>query len=171
MYFQFTKGRAAGLLLLSLALTGYSFALFASDKTGSNRRAKVAAEYKSASVGNFSLADYQEELLECTALATLQMWVGDGSDGGEGSQVRKTISENYWLEIGNGYLSLAKEASGKQDLSEEVHEQIVALTSEWRRLTDNNANDAEWSKWNALIERCETWRPEGSTYTYYSRGG
>ena len=115
MFFHNINGRVLGLVFCGFLLF-HAGQLEAGGKSGSSKSSEVAVKYKTVDTENFRLSDYQDELLECTALATIQLWVGDDLGDNSGALVRQTINESYWLEIGNAYLSLAKEANGKQDL-------------------------------------------------------
>jgi hypothetical protein len=166
MLFHKFNGRVLGLVFCGFLLLQGS-QLEAGGKSGNS---EVSSKYKTAGVDNFRLADYQDELLQCTALATIQMWVGDDLGNDAGALVRQSISENYWLETGNAYLSLAKQANGNHDLSQEVRVQMKSLTAEWHRLTENEVSGEDWTAWNKLIDRCESWRSNRSAHSFYSQG-
>jgi hypothetical protein len=169
MYFRSFKGRVSGLLLfifLSLQCHGAG----ATSVSASSKSAEVAIKYKSAGLAEFRLADYEGELVECSALAAIHMWIGDNIGQDAGSEVRRSISEDYWLEISKDYLSLAKEASGRDDLSAEFRKEVKGLTVEWRRLTESDTSASEWANWYDLVDRCETWRPKNARRSYYTRG-
>jgi hypothetical protein len=168
MFFQSFTGRALGLSMCAF-LSAYCPGLNAAGSS-SSARAEVGIKYKAADLPAFHLADFQEELLECSALAAIHMWIGDNIGTDPGSEVRKALDEDYWLEISKEYLSLAKQASGNADLSEEVSAEIKGLTVEWQRLTETNVSDTEWAGWYKLVDQCDTWRPEKTSRAYYSKG-
>lgn len=175
MYFQLLCGRVPGLLVV-VVLSAYCSRLDAASASASSmpsaspKDAEVAIKYKVQGLGKFRLADYAEELLECSALSAIHMWIGDNIGEDAGSEIRKAIDSDYWLEISKEYLSLAKEASGKADLSLEVRARIKGLATEWRRLNETSLGSGEWVGWYDLIDRCDTWRPEITTRSYYNRG-
>jgi len=169
MYFHSFTGRVSGLLIfafLSLQCHGAG----ATGVSHSSKSAEVAIKYKSAGLAEFRLADYEGELVECSALAAIHMWIGDNIGQDAGSEVRRSISEDYWLDVSKDYLSLAKEASGREDLSQEFRKEVKGLTVEWRRLTETDAAASEWAGWYDLVDRCETWRPKKTRHSYYTRG-
>lgn len=169
MFFHLLNGRVFGLLAFS-ALIFHCSALNAADASVSSNAAEVAIKYKSGGLTEFHLVDYEEELIECSALAAMHTWIGDNIGQDAGAEVRKVIGEDYWLEISREYLSLAREAGGSSDLSQEFRKKIKGLTTEWRRLTEMPVNTGEWAGWYGLVDRCESWRPEKTRRSFYNKG-
>lgn len=174
MFFHVFTGRVLG-FFACVVLPFYCPLLGAAGastslKHAEAKNAEVAMKYKAEGLAEFRLANYQEELLECSALSAIHMWVGDNIGEDSGSEIRKTISEDYWLDISKDFLALAKEASGKEDLSQEVRVQIKGLAAEWRRLSEAEVSADEWVGWYDLIDRCDEWRPEKTARSYYSKG-
>lgn len=169
MFFHLLNGRVFGLLAVS-ALIFHCSGLDAADASVSSKPAEVAIKYKSEGLTEFRLVDYEEELIECSALAAMHTWIGDNIGQDEGSEVRKVIGEEYWLEISREYLSLAREAGGNSDLPQEFRKKIKGLTVEWRRLTEMPVNSGEWAGWYGLVDRCEGWRAEKTGRSFYNKG-
>jgi hypothetical protein len=169
MFSQSVCGRSIGLSIISVLFLS-SGPLFAGGGAASSQSAEVAIEYKKTGLLEFQLADFEEELLECSGLAAVHMWISDNIGSDAGSGVRASISEDYWLDISHDYLSLAKQASGKEDMSKEVRVHIRGLTAEWYRLTETKVSPEDWSDWYELVDRCETWRPANSARSYYNKG-
>jgi len=163
------SGRGLGLVTF-VALSFQCSVLMAGGTSASASHGQVAKEYKAEGLEEFQLADYEQELLECSALSAIHMWVGDNIGEDSGSEVRRALDEDYWLDVSRDYLSLAEEASGGADLSQQVGAEIKAVTIEWRRLTENTAGPEEWNGWFELVDRCETWRPKNASRSYYSKG-
>jgi len=168
MFFRSFTGRAFG-ISTCVVLTLCCSQLHAGTAS-SFKHPEVEIQYKAKGLTEFHLADYKEELLQCSALAAIHMWISDNIGQDSGSEVRRTIYEAYWLEISNEYLSLAKKASDNADLSQEVRAEIRNLTGEWRRLTETKVGAADWASWYELVDRCDTWRPEKATRAYFSNG-
>lgn len=169
MAFQSFTGRVLGFSAVFL-LSFHAAALHAAGSSASSRHAEVAIKYKKANLAEFRLADFEGELLQCSALAALHTWIGDNIGTDEGSEVRKALNEDYWLDISREYYSLAREASGDADLSQEIRAEIKSLTGEWRRLTETEVGASDWNVWYDLVDRCDTWRPETTTRSYYNKG-
>jgi len=169
MFVYNLAGRVLG-LAATFFMVLYCPAVIAAGDSASSENDEVAIEYKAEDLADFHLSDYENELLECSALSAIHMWVGDNIGEDSGSEVRRALDENYWLEISREYLSLAEQASGGADLSREVGAEIKAVTAEWRRLTENKVSPDEWVGWYSLVDRCETWRPEKASRSYYTRG-
>ena len=169
MFFHLLNGRVFGFLVFS-ALVFHCSGLEAAGASKSAKPAEVAVKYKSEGLTEFHLVDYEEELIECSALAAMHTWIGDNIGQDAGSEVRKAIGEDYWLEISRAYLSLAREAGGSSDLSLEFRKKIKGLTIEWRRLTEVPVNAGEWAGWYALVDRCESWRADKARRPFYNKG-
>jgi len=159
MLFQLRHGRLPGLLSIAFLALHFS-GLDAATAAASSIKNEVAVKYKSERTKEFRLADYQDELLDCSALAAMHMWIGDNIGQDAGSEVRRVLGEDYWLSISKEYMSLARQAAGKSNLSSAFRTHIRRLTDEWRRLTETQVSANEWSGWYDLVDRCETWRPE-----------
>ena len=165
-----SRGSRVFCLSAAFLISIYASQLAAAGAAGSSRRDEVAIKYKSAAVPGFNLAEYETELLQCSALAAIHTWIGDNIGSDEGSEVRKTLAEDYWLDVSREYFSLAKKASGDDDLSEEIRAEIKSLTGEWRRLTETEVAPADWDGWYDLVDRCDTWRPEKAARSWYNNG-
>ena len=166
MVFHSWLGRMVGLSAV-LLFAFHTIEAAAAGVAGTSRRDEVGIKYKSAAVTEFQLSDYESELLQCSALAAIHTWIGDNIGTDAGSEVRKTLNEDYWLDVSREYFSLAKKAAGDEDLSEEIRAEIKSLTGEWRRLTETGVGPSEWAGWYDLIDRCDTWRPEKASRSYY----
>ena len=169
MNLQISVGRVLGLFSCGVLFCIVSSLAFAGG-AGASQVDEVAIEYKANGVAEFRLADYQNELIECSALSAIHMWIGDNIGDDLGSEVRRTIAEDYWLETSKDYLALASQASGKQDLSAEFRTEIKSLAAEWRRLTQSDTAPEQWTGWYELVDRCDAWRPEKTVHSFYSRG-
>ena len=169
MFIQSRVSRVLGVLAI-VAASVHCSSLLAAGKSTPAGQGEVSVEYKTDDPANFQLAEYEEELLECSALSAIHMWVGDNIGDDSGSEVRRALAEDYWLEVSRSYLSLAEKASGGADLTSEVGAEIKAVTAEWRRLTESDAGPEAWAEWYSLVDRCETWRPEQVSRSYYTRG-
>jgi len=169
MFFRASTSRAFGVSVCVVVCFCCS-QLYAGTQS-SSRHSEVEIQYKAKGLTEFHLADYKDELLQCSALAAIHMWISDNIGADSGAEVRRAIYEDYWLEISNEYLSLAKKASGKPDLSQEVRTEIRNLTGEWRRLTETKVSAEDWRGWYDLVGRCDAWRPEKTARAYFSNGG
>ncbi|MSQ99152.1 MAG: hypothetical protein EXR85_07670 [Xanthomonadales bacterium] len=163
MYFQSFIGRALGLGICCAVL-------FAANASASSKYAEVAVKYKAKGLAEFQLAEYKDELLECSALAAVHTMIGDNIGEDEGSEARIALASDYWIEVSHDYLSLAEEASGAKNLVQEVGIQIRGLFAEWRRLTETQVTADDWGGWYKLTDQCDTWRPAKPTHAYYTRG-
>ncbi len=169
MFFHSVNGRVLGLLAVA-ALSFPCSRLDAADASVRTKPAEVAIKYKSAGLADFRLADYGTELLKCSALAAMHTWIGDNIGQDAGSEIRRAIGEDYWLEISKEYLALATEADGKSDLSAEFSTQIKGLTVEWRRLNETHVTAGDWDGWYDLVDRCEAWRPKNTIRSFHGNG-
>ncbi len=163
MFFQSFIGRALGLVICCAVL-------FAANVSASSKHAEVAVKYKAEGLAEFQLAEYKDELLECSALAAVHTMIGDNIGEDAGSEARMTLASDYWIEVSHDYLSLAEEASGAENLVQEVGIQIRGLFAEWRRLTETQVTADDWGGWYELTDQCDTWRPAKPAHAYYSRG-
>lgn len=170
MFFQLFTGRVLGLVGCCLFLSLGCDRLRAADVSAAPKYAEVGTRYKAQRVAEFQLAQYTDELLECSALAAVHTLIGDNIGDDAGSEVRKTLGTDYWIEVSHDYLSLAEEASGSADLVQEVGIQIRGLFAEWRRLTAGQVTADDWDGWYKLTDQCDTWRPAKPTHPYYTRG-
>ena len=161
MEFISITGRVLGSALLTFALSFSPIPVAAASGNS-----EVSVENKRDDSPNFSLSDYEQDLLQCSALSAIHMWIEDSIGFDEGSEVRKAIGEDYWLKVSKEYLSLAEQASGGDDLSEEVGVEIRSLAAEWRRLTETEVSDSEWISWNNLIDNCESWRSDRTARSF-----
>lgn len=169
MFNQGSVSRVLGVLALVSIMLNCPAVLAARDSSAPEY-GEVAVEYKTAGLAEFNLADYEDELLQCSALSAIHMWLGDNIGDDSGSEVRRALDEDYWLEVSRSYLSLAEKASGGADLTREVGLEIKAVTAEWRRLTESGVSPEDWAGWYNLVDRCETWRPAQASRSYYTRG-
>jgi len=163
MFFQPFIGRVHGLAVCCAVL-------FATTVSASPHAAEVAVKYKAKGAAEFQLADYKDELLECSALAAVHTMIGDNIGDDEGSEARMALTLDYWIDVSHEYLALAEEASGTENLVPEVGIQIRGLFAEWRRLTESPVNADEWGSWYKLTDQCDTWRPAKPAHAYYGRG-
>ena len=170
MFFHSFTGRVLGLLSCCVVLSLHCERLLAADIAASPKYAEVATKYKAQGLTDFHLADYKDELLECSALAAVHTMIGDNIGEDEGSEARRALASDYWIEVSHDYLSLAEEASGAENLVQEVGIQIRGLFAEWRRLTETEVTADDWVGWYKLTDQCDTWRPAKPTHSYYSRG-
>lgn len=169
MFYQGVSGRFSGLFVVAaLSVTG-TLLLDGTAFAGSSP-AEVAIEHKQEDLANFQLAEFRTELLQCSALSAVHMWIGDNL-AEEGAQVRQQLDEEYWLNTSKDYLALANQASGGTDLTEMVGAEIKILTAEWRHLTEEQATADEWQEWYALTERCDSWRPDPPRRQYLNNTG
>lgn len=170
MFFQLFTGRVLGLVSCCLFLSLACDRLCAADVSAAPKYAEVASKYKAEGLADFHLAEYKDELLECSALAAVHTLIGDNIGEDAGSEVRKTLGKDYWMEVSHDYLSLAEDASGAENLVHEVGIQIRGLFAQWRRLTETEVTADDWGGWYQLTDRCDTWRPAKPTRPYYTRG-
>ena len=167
---ELSAGRVFGLLVCCVVLTSVGERLLAADTPAASKPAEVATEHKAEGSAQFLLADYEQELIECSALAAIHMWIGDNIGEDSGSELRKTLAKDYWTEVSKEYLSLAREAGGEDDLYQEVGVRMRILAAEWRRLTETEFSADNWDGWYERVDRCDAWRPEQPTRAYYSKG-
>jgi hypothetical protein len=170
MFFQLFTGRVLGLVSCCLFLSLGCDRLCAADVSAAPKYAEVGTRYKAQRVEEFQLAQYTDELLECSALAAVHTLISDNIGEDAGSEVRKTLGNDYWIEVSHDYLALAEDASGAENLVQEVGIQIRGLFAQWRRLTETEASADDWGGWYQLTDRCDTWRPAKPTRPYYTRG-
>jgi hypothetical protein len=170
MFFHFFTRRVLGIVSCCLFLSLTCDRLRAADGSAAPRYAEVGTQYKAQRVAEFHLAQYTDELLECSALAAVHTLIGDNIGEDAGSEVRKTLGNDYWIEVSHDYLALAEDASGAENLVQEVGIQIRGLFSQWRRLTETEVTADDWGGWYQLTDRCDTWRPAKPTRPYYNRG-
>jgi hypothetical protein len=170
MFFYSFTGRVLGFVSCCVVLSLDCGGLLAADDSASPKYAEVAIKYKAEGLAGFRLAEYKDELLECSALAAVHTLIGDNIGEDEGSEVRKTLDKDYWIEVSHDYLSLAQEASGTENLVPEVGIQIRGLFAQWRRLTETEVTAEDWVGWYELTDQCDTWRPAKPTHSYYSKG-
>lgn len=174
MFLQSLNGRIPGCIRYSLALLIAGTLTPALCSAASTRSAEVASAYKAEHVDGFQLASYQDELLECSALAAIHMWIGDNLGDDSGAEVRKKLNDDYWINVSKGYLALAEEADAKNDtevdLSQEVGVQMRALSAKFRELTESRAEPDRWASWYDRIDRCDTWRPDRPAHAFYNNG-
>jgi len=169
MIYQGVYGRILGLFAFTAMAFG-STLLHTGLVFAASAREEVAVEHKQDDQVNFQLAEFRTELLQCSALSAIHMWIGDNL-ADEGAQVRQQLDEEYWLKTSKDYLALAGKASGQSDLTEEVGAEMKILTAEWRHLTEEAATADEWEEWFALTERCDTWRPDPPKRSYLKNSG
>lgn len=175
MFFQFINGRASGRAKYSPTKYSLIFVIVSSlipavCFAASSRSAEVAAVYKAEGITQLKIASYEDELLDCSALAAIHLWIGDNLGDDSGAEVRKKLNNDYWIDLSKGYLSLAQEASDEADLSQQLGVRMRALSAEFRELTESQAEPESWANWYDLIDRCDTWRPEKPTHAFYNNG-
>jgi len=170
MIYHSIRGRVLGLVVCCVVLSSVGGGLLADEYPASSKYAEVAATFKAAGLTDFDLADYEDELVECSALAAVHTLIGDNIGEDEGTEVRKTLDKDYWIEASHDYLSLAQEASGEADLHKEFGIQVRGIFAEWRRLNDTVVSANSWAGWYDLTDRCDAWRPAKPTHAYYSKG-
>lgn len=167
---RYGQGRCAlpiSLLFSGLLLAGVSNAAAGSFSTAGN--AEVAPVYKANRVAEFNLPAYEDELIDCSALAGIHSWIGDDLSN-SGAEVRKTLNNDYWMGVSKAYLALAKQASGDPDLSKEIGARMRVLAAEFRDLSESPVGAANWSGWYDLVDRCDSWRTDSPTRTFYTNG-
>lgn len=169
MIYQSISSRVLGLVTFTAVAFGCTL-LHTGLAFAASKQAEVAVEHKQDGQVDFQLAEFRTELLQCSALSAIHMWIGD-SLAEQGAQVRQQLDEEYWLKTSKDYLALANQASGESDLTEEVGAEIKLLTAEWRHLTEDQATVDEWQEWTALTERCDTWRSDPPKRSYLNSGG
>lgn len=170
MFFQPEKGRNSGRYLFCLTLLTAALLASASTAFAEPGTTEVATKYKAQHVDQLDLAAYEDELLDCSALAGIHTWIGDNLGDNEGAEVRKVLAEDYWIELSKGYMVLAEQASGDDSISEELGVRMKELAAEFRDLTDSQAPTSSWSDWYDLIDRCDSWRPAKPTHAFYNHG-
>ena len=169
MFYPRVSGRILGLFAIT-ALSSGGTLLHVSTAFAASKWAEVAVEHKQQDLANFQLAEFRTELLQCSALSAIHMWIGDGLSE-EGAQVRQQLDEEYWLNTSKDYLALANQASGGADLTQAVGAEMKVLTAEWRHLTEEQATADEWQEWLGLTERCDGWRPDPPRRQYLNNTG
>ncbi len=169
MFYQRISGRVLGLITISV-LSFLGTWLNANPAFAASKQDEVAVEHKTQGLTDFRLADYQAELLQCSALSAIHMWIGDNLGDDEGAQVRKTLDEDYWLETSKDYIALAEQAAGNPDLTEQFGLEVRSLAAEWRHLTEDQVAVGDWQKWYELIDRCDSWRPNPPARSYFNNG-
>ncbi len=115
MFLQSLNDRIPGCIRYSLVFVMAGTLVPVVGSAASTRSAEVASAYKAEHVEGFQLASYQDELLECSALAAIHMWIGDNLGDDSGAEVRKKLNDDYWINVSKGYLALAEEAEPKND--------------------------------------------------------
>ncbi len=166
MFYQGVSGRFLGLVTIT-ALSFGSTLLHIGPAFAASKRAEVAVEHKQEDIAHFQLAEFRTELLQCSALSAIHMWIGDNL-ADEGAQIRQQLDEEYWLNTSKDYLALANQASGDPDLTEEVGAAMKILTAEWRHLIEDEATADEWQQWTELTMRCDSWRPDPPKRQYFN---
>jgi hypothetical protein len=170
MFYHIKLGQAFGRPGFSLILLISSVFTFTASAAASSDSQEVALEYKAKRTGQLELAAYEGELLDCSALAAIHMWIGDGLGDDSGAEVRKKLNSDYWIDLSKGYLALAEQAGGVQDLSEALGVRMRALSAEFRDLTESQPGPDNWTAWYDLVDRCDTWRPERPAHAFYNNG-
>lgn len=163
-------GRALGVAACFIFLSCTGEPALAAGAAASSGSTQVAVEYKAQKVPEFQLTDYQDELVECSALAAIHTWLGNPFEEAAGFEVRQALARDYWIEISNKYLSLARQASSEADVQKKVGARMRVLAAEWRRLTESHSVAPNWNGWYDLIDRCDSWRPVKPAYAFYSKG-
>lgn len=169
MFYQGVSGRFLGLFVIAALSVSGALLLIGTAYAGSSQ-AEVAVEHKQEDLANFQLAEFRTELLQCSALSAIHMWIGDNL-ADEGAQVRQQLDEEYWLNTSKDYLALANRAGGGTDLTEAVGAEIKILTADWRHLTEEQATADEWLEWYELTERCDSWRADPPRRQYLNNPG
>ncbi len=160
------KGSHRFVLVSVLLLASVSGTVEAFKSTGNS---EVSVTYKSRIVGDLHLGAYKDELIECSALAGIHTWIGDGL-GDSGAGVRATLNRDYWTKTSKAYLQLAEQASGEPDLSQQTGVRMRALAAQYRELTESPAGTANWSGWHDLVDRCNSWRPNPPSRAFFDNG-
>lgn len=163
-------GRAFGLASCFVILSFTTASALAGDASASPGSEQVAAQFKAERMPGFLLADYAGELVDCSALAAIHTWMGDAIGEDEGFAVRQAIASDYWIEVSNGYLSLAQQSSGAADLQPVVGARMRELAADWRHLTESATGAGDWAAWYDLIDRCDAWRPEKPKHSFNGNG-
>jgi hypothetical protein len=135
----------------------------------STSNSEVSPTYKARIVGDLHLGAYKDELIECSALAGIHTWIGD-SLGDSGAVVRTTLNRDYWTKTSKDYLSLAEQASGEPDLSQQTGVRMRVLAAQYRDLTESPEGTANWSGWYDLVDRCNSWRPDPPSRAFFDNG-
>jgi len=169
MFYQGVSGRFLGLFVITALSVSDTLLLIGTAFAGTSQ-AEVAIEHKQDGLTNFQLAEFRTELLQCSALSAVHMWIGDNL-AEEGAQVRQQLDEEYWLNTSKDYLALANQANGGTDLTEAVGAEIRILTADWRHLTEEQATANEWREWYELTERCDSWRVDPPRRQYLNNPG
>ncbi|HET6565526.1 MAG TPA: hypothetical protein VFG52_08955 [Xanthomonadales bacterium] len=158
-------------LVVALLLFGVTTSAAGWFKSSGNP--EVAPIYKANRVAELNLVSYEDELIDCSALAGIHSWIGDNLDD-SGAEVRKALNSNYWIDVSKAYLALAQQAAGVPDLSKEMGVRMRALAGEYRDLTesptDSQAEAANWDHWYDLIDRCDSWRPDRPSQAFFNNG-
>ncbi len=170
MFLRIFNGRARARDRYFLILLAAGILFPAMCPAASTRSAEVASVYKAQHLDRLQLAVYQDELLECSALAAIHMWIGDNLGNDSGAEVRKKLNNDYWINVSKSYLSLAEQASGGSDLNPELGSQMKRMAAEYRDLTESQAEPEAWASWYDRIDRCDTWRPDRPAHAFYNNG-
>jgi hypothetical protein len=153
--------------LILLAAGVFASASSASADSGKN---EVASKFKTERVAQLNMAAYEDELLDCSALAGIHTWIGDNLGDGAGAEVRMALAEDYWISVSKRYLELAEQAGGEADLEQQLGPRMRELAAEFRDLTSSQSAEANWTDWYDLIDRCDSWRPAKPTHAFYNNG-
>jgi hypothetical protein len=170
MIFHARLGRVPGRTSVFSLLAGIGALMVAVNAAASPSSEEVSFEYKAKRGGTAELSSYEEELLECSALAGIHTWIGDNLGDDSGAEIRKSLNNDYWINVSKSYLALAQQATGKSDLFPEVGNRMKALAAEYRDLTASQADTSGWLDWYQLIDRCDTWRPNPPAHAFYNNG-
>lgn len=170
MIYQACLGRVPGRTTTLALLLSIGALMSAVSAVASPGSAEVSFEYKTERSDDADLSSYEDELLECSALAGIHTWIGDNLGDDSGAEVRKSLNNDYWINVSKSYLQLAQEASGKSDLFPEVGVRMKALAAEYRDLTVSQADASGWLDWYQLIDRCDSWRPNPPAHAFYHNG-
>jgi len=136
----------------------------------STNNSEVSPKYKARKVGNLQLSIYKDELIDCSALAGIHTWLDDNLGNAAGSEVRKKLNGDYWVDISTAYLDLAQQASGTADLSAEMGARMRVLAAQFRDLTEAPAGTANWAEWYDLIDSCDSWRVDKPAQAFFNNG-
>lgn len=172
MSFKSSYGHGRCVLSISLLFSGLLFAGVSNAAAGSFStagNAEVAPVYKANRVAELNLAAYEDELIDCSALAGIHSWIGDDLSS-SGAEVRKALNNDYWMSVSKAYLALAKLATGEPDLSKQIGARMRVLAAEFRDLSEAPASTANWSGWYALVDRCDSWRTDSPSRHFYTNG-
>ena len=167
------RGRCMKHASTVVALLLFGITNSASGWFKSSGNPEVAPIYKANRVAELNLVSYEDELIDCSALAGIHSWIGDNLDDA-GAEVRKALNGKYWIDVSKAYLALAQQAAGVPDLSKEMGVRMRALAVEYRDLTesptDSQVEAANWDHWYDLIDRCDSWRPESPSQAFFNNG-